>query len=171
MTVTEELHIEEIRIGGIEEEVDTPAPLLEESSEQDADSPHSSSNPPSNANEEDEEDDDDMTVIVLEQGEDSDFYTPSAGWAEQGSPEMEERRRNILLRELQRVQRASFIHFLILCLIPTTLLLVVIATILGDDEECDSEATECEKEARTFINAFTTRCVCDAITVITGGAP
>jgi hypothetical protein len=169
MTVTDELHTEEIRIGGIEEEVDTPPPPpleLEEASEQD--SPNSNSNPPSNnAN---EEDDDDMTVIVLEQGENHDFITPaSAGWAEQDSPEMEERRRNVLLRELQRVQRASFIHFLILCLIPTSLLFIVIATVLGDDEDCESEATECKKEARTFINAFTTRCICDAITVIKSG--
>jgi hypothetical protein len=165
MTVTEELHTEEIRIGGIEEGVDTPAPL-EEASEQNL--PISSSNPLSNANEED--DDDDMTVIVLEQGEDNDFISPSAaGWAEQDSPEMEGRRRNVLLRELQRVQRASFIQFLILCLIPTSLLFVVIATVLGDDEDCESAATQCEKEERTFINAFTTRCVCDAILVITGG--
>jgi hypothetical protein len=173
MTVTEELHTEEIRIGGsIEDEVDdTPAPLQEqegESSEQD--SPHSSSNLPFlNAND-DDDDDDDMTVIVLEQGENNDFITQSAlGWAEQDSPEMEDRRRNVLLRELQRVQRASFIHFMILCLIPTVLLCVVIVTVLAEDEECESEATECEKEARTFINAFTTRCVCDAITVIKGG--
>jgi predicted nucleic acid-binding Zn ribbon protein len=82
--------------------------------------------------------------------------------------EMQERRRNILLRELHRVQRASFIHFLILCLIPTCLLVIVIATVLGQDDECNSEATTCTKEARTFINAFTTRCVCEAIKIATG---
>jgi len=87
------------------------------------------------------------------------------GWIDQDSPEMQERRRNVLLRELQRVQRASFIHFMILCLIPTSLLFIVIATVLGEDEECQSAATACEKEPRSFINAFTTRCVCDAITV------
>ena len=75
-------------------------------------------------------------------------------------------RSHILLRELHRVQRASFIHFMILCLIPTSLLFIVIATVLGEDQECESAATTCEKEDRTFINAFTTRCVCDAITVI-----
>ena len=118
----------------------------------------------------DDEDDDDMTVIILENGPDS----PNGdnqfglGWAEQDTPEMEERRRNVLLRELQRVQRASFIHFLILCLIPTSLLFIVVATVLGEDEDCESEATTCEKEDRTFINAFTTRCVCDAITIVTG---
>jgi hypothetical protein len=117
----------------------------------------------------DDDDDDDLTVIVLEPGADNGMDQGSpTGWAEQDSPEMEERRRNVLLRELQRVQRASFVHFLILCLIPTSLLFIVIATVLGEDEECDSAATACEKEARTFINAFTTRCVCDAITVAIG---
>ena len=120
------------------------------------------------SDEDGEASDDDLTVIVLEQGAENTFIdqTTAAGWAEQDSPEMEERRRNVLLRELQRVQRASFIHFLILCLIPTSLLFIVIATVLGEDEECESAATNCVREARTFINAFTTRCVCDAITVV-----
>lgn len=69
------------------------------------------------------------------------------------------------MRELQRIQRASFIHFGLLCLIPTSLLLIVVATVIGDDESCVSEATNCIREERTFINAFTTRCVCDAISV------
>jgi hypothetical protein len=112
--------------------------------------------------------DDDMTVIMLEQGMDSGDNAPAV-W-DQDSPEMEERRRNVLLRELQRVQRASFIHFLILCLIPTSLLFIVIATVLGEEEVCGSDATTCEKEPRTFINAFTTRCVCEAITVFQGGS-
>ena len=110
-----------------------------------------------------DEDDDNVTVIVLEN--DADDEVMAHGWVVQDSPEMQERRRNVLLRELQRVQRASFIHFMILCLIPTSLLFIVIATVLGEDEECQSVATTCEKEPRTFINAFTTRCVCDAITV------
>jgi len=111
-----------------------------------------------------EEDDDDVTIIVLENDDENDEVL-AHGWIDQDSPEMQERRRNVLLRELQRVQRASFIHFMILCLIPTSLLFIVIATVLGEDEECQSAATVCEKEPRTFINAFTTRCVCDAITV------
>ena len=110
------------------------------------------------------DEDDDVTVIVLENSGDDDEVM-AHGWVDQDSPEMQERRRNVLLRELQRVQRASFIHFMILCLIPTSLLFIVIATVLGEDEECQSPATTCAKEPRTFINAFTTRCVCDAITV------
>jgi hypothetical protein len=120
-----------------------------------------------NYNNNKDDDDDDVTVIVLERGADNTFGEPvNAQWADQDSPEMEERRRNVLLRELQRVQRASFIHFLILCLIPTSLLFIVIATVLGEVEECESEATTCAREARTFINAFTTRCVCDAIRIV-----
>jgi hypothetical protein len=78
---------------------------------------------------------------------------------------MEQRRRNVLLGELRRVQRASFIHFMLLCLIPTALMIIVIATVVGDEEDCVSEATFCELEPRTFVNAFTTRCVCDSIAV------
>ena len=99
--------------------------------------------------------DDDVTVIVLEAGDDEDEMIGS-GWIDQDSPEIQERRRNVLLRELQRVQRASFIHFMILCLIPTSLLFIVIATVLGEDEECESAATTCEKEPRTFISKFRT---------------
>jgi len=110
-----------------------------------------------------DEEDDDMTVVVLENR--ADDNAAASLFSEQDSPEMEERRRQVLLRELQRVQRASFIHFLILCLIPTSLLFIVIATVLGEDDVCESTATLCEQEERTFINAFTTRCVCNAIPV------
>lgn len=96
-------------------------------------------------------DDDDVTVIVLEHADDEDEMVGN-GWIDQDSPETRERRRNVLLRELQRVQRASFIHFVILCLIPTSLLFIVIATVLGEDETCESAATHCEKEPRTFIS-------------------
>jgi hypothetical protein len=114
--------------------------------------------------------DDDVTVIVLDRSNNMDS-TAASLWAEQDSPEMEERRRHVLIRELQRVQRASFIHFLILCLIPTSLLFIVIATVLGEDDVCESNATLCEQEERTFINAFTTRCVCNAIPVAISETP
>jgi hypothetical protein len=99
----------------------------------------------------DDNDDDDVTVIILEPGDDEDELVGS-GWVDQDSPEIRERRRNVLLRELQRVQRASFIHFMVLCLIPTSLLFIVIATVVGDDDDCESVATTCEKEPRTFIS-------------------
>ncbi|GAX24297.1 hypothetical protein FisN_4Lh002 [Fistulifera solaris] len=110
------------------------------------------------------ESDDDVTVIMLDQTAESQGHG-ALEWIEQTGPEMEERRRNVLLRELRRVQRASFLHFALLCLIPTALLLIVVATVIGDEEECSSDATFCELEPRTFINAFTTRCVCDPIPV------
>lgn len=110
----------------------------------------------------DNDNDDDVTVIVLEAGDDEDEMVGN-GWIDQDSPEIQERRRNVLLRELQRVQRASFIHFMILCLIPTSLLFIVIATVLGEDDECESVATTCEKEPRTFISKFGNAGFCDKI--------
>lgn len=57
----------------------------------------------------DEEDDsDDVTVIVLEHSADEDEAI-GTNWVDQDSPEMRERRRNVLLRELQRVQRARYV--------------------------------------------------------------
>ena len=120
----------------------------------------------------DDDDDDDMTIIGLEhdpeQGENSAQRAAALAWIEQNGPEMEQRRRNVLLRELQRVQRASFIHFVLLCLIPTSLLFIVVATVFGEEEDCTSVATTCAKEPRTFINAFTTRCICDAVDIKAG---
>jgi len=113
-----------------------------------------------------DEDDDDVTVIVLDHSpNENEGQRLTIAWTGDAGPQVEERRRAIMLRELQRVQRSSFMHFVILCLIPTVLLFVVIATIVSDDEECYSEATLCYKEPRSFINAFTTRCICEAIAV------
>ena len=74
-------------------------------------------------------------------------------------------RRQSILSEVKRVQRANFIHFLVLCLVPTTLLIIVIIAIVSEDGECSStnNLTVCEREARSFVNAFTSRCICDAI--------
>jgi hypothetical protein len=47
---------------------------------------------------------------------------------------------------------------MLLCLIPTALRIIVIATVVGDEEDVGSNF--CELEPRTFVNAFTTRCVC-----------
>lgn len=109
-----------------------------------------------------EEDDDDVTVIFLDNAENG---ADMMSWMDRAGPEMEARRRQVLLRELRRVQRASFIHFSLLCLVPTVLLLVVIATVFGGEEECHSDVTFCELEPRSFVTAFTTRCICDSIPV------
>jgi hypothetical protein len=119
-----------------------------------------------NGDNENDEEDDEITIIGLDEQGESDQQAAALAWIEQNGPEMEERRRNVLLRELQRVQRTSFVHFVLLCLIPTCLLFIVVATVLGEDGECYSEVTNCFKEKRTFINAFTTRCVCDAIDIV-----
>ncbi|KAI2513421.1 hypothetical protein MHU86_895 [Fragilaria crotonensis] len=117
--------------------------------------------------EDDDDDSDDMTIIGLDHDavHGSNRYSAGLSWIEQEGPAMEERRRNVLLRELQRVQRASFIHFVLLCMIPTVLLFIVFVTVLGDNENCTSTATTCREDERTFLNAFTTRCICDAIDV------
>jgi len=81
------------------------------------------------------------------------------------SPHATEHRRQAILAEVERVQRANFIHFALLCLVPTSLLLIVIAAIVSEDGECSGAdgVTVCEREERSFVNAFTTRCVCDAV--------
>ena len=94
-------------------------------------------------------DDDEMTIITLEHNhlDDHDQNAAALAWLDQNGPEMERRRRNVLLRELQRVQRASFIHFMLLCLIPTALLLVVVVTVFGEEEPCGSQLATCRQEA------------------------
>jgi hypothetical protein len=76
-----------------------------------------------------------------------------------------QQRRAAILAEVERVQRANFIHFALLCLVPTSLLLIVIAAIFSQDGECNGieGVMVCERESRSFVNAFTTRCVCDAV--------
>ncbi len=80
-------------------------------------------------------------------------------------------RREAIRKEVERVQRTNAIHFALLCLVPTSLLLIVIAAIVSEDSECTGDGlTVCEREPRSFVNAFTTRCICDAVrTVVSGG--
>lgn len=96
----------------------------------------------------------------------SPFVLPSVAW--EPSVEATALRREAIHQEVLRVQRANFIHFLVLCLVPTTLLLIVIAAIVSEDGECGSTAglTVCEREPRSFVNAFTSRCICDAVTTV-----
>lgn len=73
-------------------------------------------------------------------------------------------RREAIRVEIERMQRANFMHFVVLCLVPTSLLLIVIAAVLTEDGECSGDGlTVCEREPRTFVNAFTTRCICEAV--------
>ena len=62
-------------------------------------------------------------------------------------------RRENIRQEIGRVQRANFIHFLVLCLVPTTLLVIVIIAIVSEDGECsggNDGLTVCERESRSF---------------------
>jgi hypothetical protein len=127
---------------------------------------------PSPFNGEGDDADDDVTIIGIdnndvEQGERMQRALALA-WIQQNIPATEERRRNMLLRELQRTQRTNFIHFTLLCLIPTTLLIIVMTTVFGEDEDCSSIATTCVTEAGNFMNAYTTSCICDAVDVKEG---
>ncbi len=80
----------------------------------------------------------------------------------------------VATQKVERVQRANFIHFLVLCLVPTALLIIVIAAIVSEDGECGDgagdEFTICEMEPRSFANAFTTTCICDAVRIKEGEA-
>mmetsp|Transcript_10411 Transcript_10411/g.15319 ORF Transcript_10411/g.15319 Transcript_10411/m.15319 type:complete len:169 (+) Transcript_10411:316-822(+) len=150
-------------------EVDDIDDEINDNSVTSSNSQHSQSQiSPANNNSGANESDDDMTVIGLdhdpEQGS-NDQQSVALAWIEQNGPEMEERRRDVLIRELRRAQRLSFIHFILLCLIPTSLLVVVIATVLGENEECNSNLTNCESEDRSFMNVFTTRCICEAVEI------
>ena len=128
----------------------------------------------------DNDDDDNMTIIFLEpesgiphdniDGSNNNNNLPN--WIDRldgstGDAVFEERRRTIILHELKRIQRRSFINFVILCSLPLllfTMMIIVIFTSNGD-ESCPSTITNCRLEARTFANAFTTRCLCDPIPV------
>ncbi|KAL7544826.1 hypothetical protein ACHAWF_008191 [Thalassiosira exigua] len=99
----------------------------------------------------------------------SPFLLPSVAW--EPSPEATTLRRAAILREVERIQRANFVHFLVLCLVPTTLLLVVISAIVSEDGACEGAEgglTVCEREKRSFVNAFTSRCICRAVRVVAG---
>jgi hypothetical protein len=128
-------------------------------------------------------DDDEVTIIYLDdENEDANIHNnnnnATAGnvseprgvvfdWIERadGTILQDERRRAILIQELKRVQRTSCIQFSILCLLPILLFAAMAIAVLGQDETCESTITECALEPRTFVNAFTTRCVCQPIPV------
>jgi hypothetical protein len=70
--------------------------------------------------------------------------------------------------QVERVQRASFIHFLVLCFVPTALLIIVVTTIVSKETDCGTVGlTTCKMEPRSFTNAFTSVCVCDAVRLAT----
>lgn len=113
------------------------------------------------------DDNDNITVITIQPQVTSARNNITLDWINQSGPEMAQHRRTVLLREIQRIQRVSFLQFALLCLIPSVMIIVVLwESMMGGTEDCSSEATHCILEARTFMNAFTTRCVCEAIQVL-----
>lgn len=108
--------------------------------------------------------DDDSTETVIEENyarrvidQGGDFM-----WNEDDEAH-EQRRREIIRAELERVQRSNFMHFMVLLLVPTCLLMVIFINVLTENADCDGASPHCENEPRSFINAFTTRCVCSAV--------
>lgn len=116
-------------------------------------------------------DDDDVTVIDLTDEQDnirnrlrSDNAAEMTRWNTTNDAFHEDRRRTMIQQEMERVQRANFWHFSLLCLVPTSLLLIVIVTVLGQGDDCEGLSINnyCANEPRSFIHAYTTRCICDA---------
>ena len=49
--------------------------------------------------------------------------------------------------------------------------MIVIAAIVSEDGECstgENALTVCAREPRSFVNAFTSRCICDAVKSMVG---
>mmetsp|Transcript_30344 Transcript_30344/g.36037 ORF Transcript_30344/g.36037 Transcript_30344/m.36037 type:complete len:192 (-) Transcript_30344:263-838(-) len=89
--------------------------------------------------------------------------------AHRGTPEeiqlVDERRRETLILELQKIQRTNFIHFAVLFLVPTALIILVIWSALSMSRECDCDIAGCTQEPRKFVHAFTSRCLCEAFEI------
>lgn len=89
--------------------------------------------------------------------------------AHRGTPEeiqlVDERRREHLILELRKIQRTNFIHFAVLFLVPTVLIILVIWSALSMSRGCDSDIAGCTQEPRKFVHAFTSRCLCKAFEI------
>mmetsp|Transcript_40376 Transcript_40376/g.78983 ORF Transcript_40376/g.78983 Transcript_40376/m.78983 type:complete len:188 (+) Transcript_40376:22-585(+) len=77
-----------------------------------------------------------------------------------------ERRRLVIHQEISMHQRMNFLSFLVLFLIPTTLLLLIVVIVFFDDSKCTGISPHCANEIRILRNAFTSRCVCDSVTML-----
>mmetsp|Transcript_17235 Transcript_17235/g.21492 ORF Transcript_17235/g.21492 Transcript_17235/m.21492 type:complete len:206 (-) Transcript_17235:100-717(-) len=141
--------------------------------------------PSPSSSDDDDDDDDDVTIIgddnstfhrydflnltataVTPLTNGNDDNTPNNNQDDNNDDAVDAGRRLVVQRELERVQRANFCHFMLLCLVPTSLLLIVVFTVMSDGHDCvSSSLTKCFAEPRTFVNAFTSRCICDAVLV------
>jgi len=125
--------------------------------------------PPNNSPTSTTQDDEEDNILIVPIPSNAPHLLPQANLTFPPQQTSQQHRLSILA-EVERVQRANFIHFALLCLVPTSLLLIVVAAIVSEDEECNGMegVTICEREARSFVNAFTTRCVCDAVRSVSG---
>jgi len=95
--------------------------------------------------------------------------------------EYEQRRRIELLEEIKHVQRKHCMHVLFLAFIPILLLFVrLFSSVVNSGmnaEQCAESSTtiqingnplqiNCDLEPRQFMNAFTSRCLCNAIPIL-----
>mmetsp|Transcript_7370 Transcript_7370/g.10539 ORF Transcript_7370/g.10539 Transcript_7370/m.10539 type:complete len:180 (+) Transcript_7370:33-572(+) len=127
-----------------------------------------------NASEDELSLDDDITEIGLDdevEGGNGPYQPrlsrePATMWTAEEDAVFEQRRREVLTRDLRRLQRANFINFLVLCSVPVILLFIVLINVVTDIGECSgSVGIVCKSEPRAFMNAFTSRCLCEAIQV------
>lgn len=113
------------------------------------------------------DDDDDITEIGIEMDTSSqygDYQFPDdlLPYMSEGMRFADDRRRETLVAELQRMQKANFIHFAVLFLVPTAMIILVIWTALSNNGNCDEDIVGCAAEPRRFVHAFTSRCLCTA---------
>lgn len=127
-------------------------------------------------NDDDDEESDNVTVILLDHEHESAMAAAALDWMaapqlHHPGPDVADRRRAILLRELERLQRTSCGHFGLLCAVPLVMLVVMVASVIAGQGPCDAEAatdaaSQCHFEVRSFFNAFTARCICQPIPVV-----
>lgn len=123
-------------------------------------------------------DDDDMTEINIDDadqmggsnfvsrlerihGRNTNGGTSRFFWSEEEERAYEIQRREQLNQELLRIQKRNFIQFTILCMVPLFLLVLVVVSSLTSNQSCNGyEIATCAYEERSFLNAFTRRCIC-----------
>lgn len=125
------------------------------------------------------EDDENVTVIELandrvdgQRDRQLRFVLSNGHWIDLVSPPLaslnssldEERRTLDVAQQLEKVQKKTFCHFTLMCLVPTSLLLfVVVDAFQRRGLDCSGQSPHCENDPRSFLHAYTTQCICDAV--------
>jgi len=105
-----------------------------------------------------EDQDDNWSVIRMDENE-YNYNAPSFNfdrWQWTNDDEDQERRRRITaVREIEQIQRSNFLHFILLCLVPTSLLLILVVTVMGNDNVCmGNDISQCFLEQKSFFQSF-----------------